>query len=359
MAAALVGSALAGCTTSGDKASEFDIKEFSESQQRDFLKSLTELRAIPGVRDVSWVATPNSFWESYATIEVGVSEAFAADQLSAITATMKRYDRGGRGPGLPVSFSIRFVGDDDAGFMVSGHGFSRDDIVQNYRFWREVTAVMGLEMKMHLQMTSPDRDDYMRVISAPADTHPLQPLRHMIDHYDGIAALSSPEGKPADALSVDGTGVFEFWSIPGMQSSGSLPPREVLDLAERLSSFFPLRANEWLTAQPDDDTDFPTGVSVRWDDDAVMQQGRHVQILARDYQEKDWPAIVAAAAASSQLAGFNFQYYASDRDFFFHTSTCEGSVQNTADDQALVDAVRASGVTLLEGAAPGQCMPDF
>ncbi|MBH0023138.1 hypothetical protein [Salinibacterium sp. SWN248] len=359
MVTAVVLLALGGCTALGDEASDLGIEGFSESQQRDFMESLVQLRRIPGVSEVSWTATPNPFWESFATIEVGVSEAFAEQQLGVIASTMNQYDGNGEGPGLPISFSIRLDGDDDAGFTVSGLGLPRDDVVENYRYWREITAVMELDMRMNLQTTVFFRDDYMRVISAPTDTHPSQPLRHVIDHYDALAALTSPEGNPAGALSAAGNGVFEFWSVPGLQSSGSLPPREVLDLAERLSGLFSLRTNAWLTAEPDDGDSFPEGAGIRWDADPTAQQGRQVDLLFSEYHEEDWPAIVAAAAASSQLAGFHFQYFSFDRDFSFHTSTCEGTVQKTADDQALFDAIQASGVTLLDGAAPGQCIPDF
>ena len=366
-ALALLAPALGGCTVSDEQASDLRIEGLSEEQRRDFVNSLAELRAIPGVSEVSWTPTPKTYWESYATIEVGVREAFAQEQVSAIATTMNRYDGGGKSPALPVSFSIRLVGDDDAGFTVFGLGLPRDQVVENYRYWREITAVMGLKMRMDLHSTVSRRDYDMRVISAPTDVHPLQPLHQMVDHYDGLASLSSPEGRPADALYADGTEVFELWSIPGLQSSGSLPPRGVAELAERLSSLFPLRANPWITSEPEAEGSFPEGASIRWTNDNMQQQGRQVELLFPEYSEADWPAIVAAAAASSQLPGLNFQYYASDRDFFFHTSTCEGTVQPTVDDQALVDAVRASASlsSTSEWATPphqraglGACIPE-
>lgn len=351
--------ALGGCTALSDEASDLRIEGFSESQQRDFVKSLAELRAIPGVSEVSWVATPNSHWESFATIEVGVKEDFAEKQLSAVAATMSRYDGNGVGPDLPVSFRIRLADDEHAAFTVQGVSVPRDIVVQNYRYWREVSAAMEFDLMMDIQATFPGRDDYMRIISAPAETHPLQPLRHLIDHYDALAALAGPEGDPAGALSVAGSGVVEAWSLPGVQSSGSLPPLEVLELADRLSSWFPLRSNAWLTAELDDSTPFPEGASVRWSSDTMLPQGRQVDVFFPEHGEEDWPAIVAAAAATSQLAGFDFYYFSIDRDVSFRTSTCEGTLEKTADDQALFDAIQASGVTLLDGAAAGQCIPDF
>ncbi|MGJ8720568.1 MAG: hypothetical protein ACSHW9_01865 [Salinibacterium amurskyense] len=359
MVMAVVLLALGGCTALSDEASDLRIEGFSESQQRDFVKSLAELRAIPGVSEVSWVATPKSYWESFATIEVGVKEDFAEKQLSAVAATMSRYDGNGVGPDLPVSFAIRLGDDERAGFTVQGLSVPHDIVVQNYRYWREISAAIELDVTMDVQATFPGRDDYMRIISAPAETNPRQPLRHMIDHYDALTALTSSEGDSAGPLSAVGGGMIEFWSIPGVQLSGSLPPREVLDLADRLSALFSLRTNAWLTAEPDDGDRFPEGVSVRWASDRTSQQSRQVDLFFSDYREEDWPAIVAAAAATSPMEGFEFYYFSVDRDFSFHTSTCEGTVQKTADDQELFDAIQASGVTLLDGAAPGQCIPDF
>ena len=350
--------ALGGCTAIGDEASDLRIEGLSVWEQRDFVKSLAGLRTIPGVSEVSWVATPNSYWESFATIEVSVNEDFAVEQLSAVAATMSRYDGNGKSPELPVSFSIQLADDEHAAFTVQGVSVPRDIVVQNYRYWREISAAMGFDVMMDVQSTFPGRDDYMRIISAPAETHPLQPLRHLIDHYDALSALAGPEGHPASTLSVDGSGIVEFWSFPGVQLSGSLPPLEVLDLADRLSNFFPLRTNDWVTAEPEGGESFPEGVSVRWASDTMLQ-GKQVDLFFPEYRDEDWPAIVAAAAVTSQLAGFDFYYSSIDRDFSFHSSTCEGTVQRTADDQALFDAVQASGVMLLDGASPGQCIPDF
>ncbi|QAV70340.1 hypothetical protein ESZ53_07720 [Salinibacterium sp. UTAS2018] len=351
--------ALGGCTPGGGEASELLVEGFSPAEQRDFSESLVQLRRIPGVSEVSWIATPDSYWESFATIEVAVSEAFAEQQLAVVASTMSRYDGNGEGAGLPISFSIRLSGDDEAEFTVSGLGLPRTEVVENYRYWREITAATQLTMTMNLHSTVFVRDEHMRAISAPAEADPRQPLRQIIDNYDALAALSPPEDSPVGALSTADNGVFEFWSIPGLQSSGSLPPLEVLNLAERLGSLFPLRTNASLTAEPEGGESFPEGVSVRWASDSMLQQSRQVDLLFPEYREEDWPALVAAAAATSRLPGFSFEYFSFDRDFSFHTSTCEGTIQKTDDDQALFDAVQASGVALLDGAAPGQCIPDF
>ncbi|MGV8858077.1 hypothetical protein [Rhodoglobus sp.] len=358
-AVALLAPVLGGCTVDGGAESDLRIEGFSESQQRDFLHSLAQIRTIPGVGEVSWVATPDSLWESYATIEVGVSEAFAADRLGTVAAMLNQFDGNGNGPGLPVSFSIRLPGDDDGGFTVSGLGLPRDTVVENYRYWREITAAMELDVRMDLQVTNLGDVGYLRVLSAPSNMHPLQLLHHLSDNYDALAALSPVEGNPGDALSRAGRQSFELWSFPGLQSSGSLPPREVVDLSEGISRFFPLLINAWLPSNSSGDTSDFEGGGVRWSDDETALQGRGVEIISSEYREEDWPAIVAAAALTSQLAGMDFRYFSFDREFYFHTSTCEGTVQKTDDDQALFDAVQASGVTLLDGAAAGQCIPDF
>ncbi|MEV8253033.1 hypothetical protein AB0O95_03605 [Rhodoglobus sp. NPDC076762] len=351
--------ALGGCAPGSGEASDLRIEGFSESQQRDFMESLVQLRRIPGVSEVSWTATPNPYWNSFATVEVAVSEAFAEQQLAVVASTMNQYAENAEDTGLPISFSIRLATDNEAQFTMAGLGLPRDEVVENYRYWREISAAMQLDMAMNIQSTVFVRDEYMRVISAPADADSRQSLRQIVDNYDALAALSSPEASPAGPLSLAANGAFEFWAIPGVQASGSLPPLEVMNLAERLSALFPLRANLWLTAEPASDPGFSEGAGIRWSNDDTEQQGRTVELLFREYNDDDWPAIVAAAAASSQLAGFRFQYYSFDREFSIHTSTCEGTIQTTADDQALFDAVRASGVTLLDGAGPGECVLDF
>ncbi|MBH0008349.1 hypothetical protein [Salinibacterium sp. SWN1162] len=362
MAAAVLAPALGGCTSFGDQESDLAIAELTPSQHELLVESVASVRQIAGIGEVSATAIASELWESAVMVQVDVSEGFASEQTRAIAATMNRASDNDREPLLPAAFTIRVAGDAAGSFRVATLGLDPDVVVNNFTYWQAIEEAAGTELNMILFPSGFDDGVYSRIVSAPGGVPSHETITQFIDNYDAIAAivpLQASDGNLFSNGSNGGNGGYEGWSLPGLSANGPLPPKEVIELVDEISQFVPLQENSWYDLGEDLPEYSPEGVTVRWTDDDTVVQGRDVSIFSGEYREEDWPAIVAAAAGTTTLPGLDFRYFSFEREFRFHVSPCDGSIEQTADDQLLFDALSASGIASVEDIAPGFCTPDY
>lgn len=359
VATALLAPALGGCTPFGDGESDLAIDELTPSQQQLLVESIASVRQIAGIGEVSATAISSELWDSAVMVQVDVSEGFASEQTRAIAATMNRASGNGREPALPAAFTIRVAGDAAGSFRVANLGLDPAVVADNFSYWQALEEAAGTELTMVLFPSGYDDGFYSRIVSAPGGTASQETITHFIDNYDALAAIVPIQASGGELFSTVANSGYEGWSLPGLSVSGPLPPKEVIELVDEISQVVPLQQNSWFDLGEDLPEYSPEGATVRWTDDETVLQGRDVSIFSGEYREEDWPAIVAAAASATTLTGFDFRYFSIEREFRFHVSPCDGTIEQTADDQLLFDALSASGIASLEDIAPGFCTPDY
>lgn len=359
VAAALLAPALGGCTPFGDGESGLPIDELTPSQQQLLVESIASVRQIAGIGEVSATAISSELWESAVMVQVDVSEGFASEQTRAIAATMNGASGNIREPALPAAFTIRVAGDAAGSFRVANLGLDPDVVADNFTYWQALEEAAGTELNMILFPSGYDDDFYSRIVSAPGETPPRETITQFIDNYDAVAAIVPIQASDGNLFSAVSNSGYEAWSLPGLSVNGPLPPKEVIELVEEIRQVFPLQQNSWYDLGEDLPEYSPEGATVHWTDDDTVVQGRDVSIFSGEYREEDWPAIVAAAAGATTLTGVGFRYFSFEREFHFHVSPCDGTIEQTADDQLLFDALSASGIASVEDIAPGFCTPDY
>ncbi|MBH0130044.1 hypothetical protein [Salinibacterium sp. NK8237] len=359
VAAALLAPALGGCTPFGDGESGLPIDELTPSQQQLLVESIASVRQIAGIGEVSATAISSELWESAVMVQVDVSEGFASEQTRAIAATMNGASGHDSEPGLPAAFTIRLAGDAAGRFRVANLGLDAAVVADNFTYWQALEEAAGIELNMILLPSGHDDGFYSRIVSAPDGAPSQDTISHFIDNYDALAAIVPIQASDGNLFSAVGNSGHEAWSLPGLNVNGPLPPREVIELLEEIGQIYPLQQHSWYDLGEDLPEYSPEGATVRWTDDDTVVQGRDVSIFSAEYRKEDWPAIVAAAAGATTLTGFDFRYFSFEREFQFHVSPCDGTIEQTADDQLLFDALSVSGVASVEDIAPGFCAPDY
>ncbi|MBH0109832.1 hypothetical protein I6E81_06600 [Salinibacterium sp. NG22] len=359
-ALSLLAPALAGCSSLSDDAADLDGAGLVASYEEFLAESTTELKEIEGIGEVSQAPISGVMWESPVMIDVEVSEEFAEAQTVAVVETLRRVSDGYPSYGIPVAFTIRVAGESAGRFRVAGLGLYPDFVISNFNYWRALEQAFGAELTMVLLTDAYDEASYSRIIGPGNGAVSRETIAHMLIKYDALATVSSEQSSGGIGVAAAQGRKYEMWALPGLNASNHLPPRDVIELVAALGRSFPLQENAWLGL----DYDYPAalaaaGALVQWIDNEAALHGREVAVNSAEYRDDEWPAIVAAAAGTAQVTGFDFGYASPEREFRFHTSPCEGTIEQTADDELLFAALREGGLASLEDLAPGRCVPNY
>ncbi|MBH0116528.1 hypothetical protein I6E52_06675 [Salinibacterium sp. NG253] len=346
-----------------DDAADLDSAGLVASYEEFLAESTTELKEIEGIGEVSQAPISGVMWESPVMIDVEVSEEFAGAQTVAVVETLRRVSDGYPSYGIPVAFTIRVAGESAGRFRVAGLGLHPDFVISNFNYWQALEQALGAELTMMLLTDDYDEVSYSRIIGPGNGAVSREAIAQVVINYDALATVSSEQSSGGIGVAAAQDNKYETWALPGLTASGHhLPPRDVFALVDDLGRSFPLQENAWLGL--DYYYDYPAalaaaGALVRWTDNDAALHGREVAINSAEYRDDEWPAILAAAADTAQVTGFDFGYASPEREFRFHTSPCEGTIEQTPDDELLFAALRESGAASLDGLAPGRCVPDY
>ena len=354
--------ALAGCSFMNDDAADLDSAGLVASYEEFLAESATQLKEIEGIGEVSQAPISGALWNSSVMIDVEVSEEFAEAQTVAVVETLRRVSDSYPLYGIPVAFTIGVAGESTGRFRVAGLGLHPDFIISNFNYWRALEQALGAELTMVLLTDDYDEVSYSRIIGPGNGAVSREAIAQVVINYDALATVSSAQGSGGTGVAAAQGNEYESWALPGLNASGHLPPRDVFELVAALGRSFPLRENAWLGL--DYDHNYPavltaTGVLVQWTDNDAALHGREVAVNSAGYRDDEWPAILAAAADTAQVAGFDFGYASPEREFRFHTSPCDGTIEQTANDELLFAALCEGGLASLEDLAPGRCVPNY
>lgn len=354
--------ALAGCSFMRDDVAGINVDGLSESQQQFLVESVAQLRLIGGIGEVSVAPISGAAWDSPAMIEVEVGEVSAENQARAVVETLRRVS--GKYPffEVPAAFTIRVAGETAGRFRVAGLGLYPDFVMGNFDYWRALEKALDTELTMVVFADDYDQVSHSRYIAPGYGAAARETITHVMANYETLSTLSLSQRTGGLDLAAVRDSSHEYWALPGLFASGQLPPREVFELVDALSRSFPLQENAWLGL--DYYFDYPAalaaaGALVRWTDNEAALHGREVAINSAEYRDDEWPAILSAAADTAHVTGLDFGYASPEREFRFHTSPCEGTIEQTPDDELLFAALREGGAVSLERLAPGRCVPDY
>jgi hypothetical protein len=137
------------------------------------------------------------------------------------------------------------------------------------------------------------------------------------------------------------------WTLAGLQSAGALPPVEVIELIDDIRIIFPLIDNSLAGVVPESEREMLEGIDVRWTPPRGPQSGPEVVVRQNMRSEEGWSAATDVASRAAEVEGLAFRYVAGRQEFRMLTSSCDGRVDQSSNDEELFDAVLANGAEVL------------
>ncbi|EPR75196.1 hypothetical protein ADILRU_2546 [Leifsonia rubra CMS 76R] len=346
-AAVLLSLTLGGCSFVGDAGQVFGILAADAEKQRKLADVVSELERIDGVESASSTFAADGPSGDEAQLQVTVSAAATKEQAREIaTVTDDAFFSSVELAETVPLLTIRIAGNKNSVLTRSFFNHSDEEFANDFEYWRTIQEVIGTELSMSLTpgfVTS----TYERTFSAPEGVDAVRTAVKVIDNIEKLEAVD------------DETNNSTIWAFAGMRSYPHLPSADVVGLLDDIRGTFPLLDHSGIPENPGPEFEYPEGVVLMWNKPSHEQSAMaELLITQREYRDDDWRDVIEAGVRSAQVPGLNFRYASGEQQFQLHTSTCDGTIYESSDDQKLFESVLASGTEFLDGAGPGACIPE-
>lgn len=343
LATAVVGAlALGGCSLVGDGQQVWNILQGEAAQQGLLEKTVDELRKLPAVEQATSRFLPEGPQGDEADIEVIASSGVTAGELTAVALVVHDAFTGTELRSTLRHFTLDVV---DGGTLTQdAFDLSAHQLESEVGYWTAAEDAIGAALSLDLTPSSGE-PPYQRHFVAVAEAGALRATDQFIANYAALQSVPDP------------TSARSWWTLPGLGFQPDLPPAEVVELLKSVRDTAPLIDQTNTPESPSADYEYPEGAQVGWFPMGPEQTAAAwVNVYQNEYRAADWSSALQVAALAAR-GGTLFAYSGGERQFRFYPDECTGTIDVTADDRMLVDALELQGVTLPAGGGAGFCMP--
>jgi hypothetical protein len=343
LAAALASSlALSGCSLVGDGQQVWDILQGEAAQQGLLEEAVDELRELPAVEQAASRFLPEGPQGDEADIEVTVSAGITPSELAAVALIVHELFTGTELQSTLRHFSLEVV---DGGTLTQdAFELGSRQLESELGYWAAAQDAIGAALSLELSPSSGEHP-YQRHFVAVTQSDALRATDQFIANYAALQAVPDPTSAPS------------WWTLPGLGFQPDLPPAEVVGLLKSVRDTAPLIDQTDAPESPPADYEYPEGAQVGWFPMGPERKAAAwVNVYQNEYRAADWSSVLQVAELAAH-AGTLFAYNGGERQFRFYPDECTGTIDVTADDRMLVDALVLQGVVLPAGGGAGFCMP--
>lgn len=339
LATALV---LSGCSLVGDGQQVWDILQGEAAQQGLLKETVDELRALPGVEQAASRFHPEGPQGDEADIEVTAAAGITPSEMTAVALAVHELFTGAVLRSALRRFTLDVV---DGGTLTQdAFDLSSGQLESEIGYWTAAQDTIGAALSLDLT-PSGGEPPYQRHFVAVAHADTLRATDQFIAGYAALQAVPDP------------TSARSWWTLPGLGFQPDLPPAEVVELLKSVRDAAPLIDQTSVPESPPGDYEYPEGAQVGWFPmGSEHKAAAWVNVYQNEYRAADWASAVRVAELAAR-AGTLFAYNGGERQFRFYPDECTGTIDVTADDRMLVDALAKNGVPLPAGGGAGFCMP--
>jgi hypothetical protein len=344
--AVLLSLALGGCSFVDDAGTVWGVVGSDIEKQRKLASVASALERIEGVESASSDFTSDGPSGDEAQLQVTVNAATTKDQAWEIaTVTHEAFTSVELVNTVPL-LTLRIAGDTNSALTRSYFGYSDEQFAEDFAYWRAAETATGTQLSMALTPGA-ITGTYDRTFSAPEQVDAVRTAELIIENVEALNAVHDETQNPT------------IWEFAGMRSYPHLPPADLVELLDGIRGTIPLIDFSAVPKDPAPDFEYPEGVLLMWNKPNLEQPAlAEIMISRREYRDSDEQKAIAAAALAASVPDLIFRYVAGEQQFQLHTSTCEGTVNQSSDDQKFFDAMLATGAEFLDGAGPGACIPE-
>jgi hypothetical protein len=352
---------LAGCSFVDDAGQVWGIVNSDFEKQRSLARAVSALELLEGVESASSNFTAAGLSGAEAELHVIVRPGTTPEQARSISSTTREAFGAPELEGVNPLFTLRGNGAADGVltrncFDLSDGALADVAFAADFAYWRAGEIAVGAPLSMSLTpsatgeacdrgFTAPDQGDAGQGDAGQGDA--VRTAELLLDNFEALAAVP------------DETQNATMWEFAGMLASPHLPSAELVGLLDDIHYTIPLIDYSQLPENPAPDIEYPEGVLLAVNKFAPEQPVvAEIMISQQEYRNADWQNAIAAGALATRVPDLSFRYVMPERQFQLHTSTCEGTVNESSDDQKFFDAIVAYGAKLLPGAGPGTCVPE-
>lgn len=333
---------LSGCSLVGDGQQVWNILQGEAAQQNLLEKTVDELRELPAVEQATSRFRPDGPHGDEADISVVASAEVTLSELTAVALAVHEAFTDTELRSTLRHFTLEVV---DGGTLTQdAFDLSAEQLESEITYWTEAETAIGAPLALTV-VPSGGEPPYQRQFVPAPTVDALRATEQFIDNYAALQAVPDETSAPS------------WWALPGLSFQPDLPPAKVVALLASVQDLVALVDHTGAPESPPADYEYPLGAQVGWFAMGPERVGTAVvNVYQNEYRESDWPNVLLVAAAAAQAATL-FTYNGGERQFRFSPNECTGTIEVTADDRMLVDALTQKGVALPAGGGAGFCMP--